>query len=61
MVKSSVFGLDFISQKTEMERPLGLCYKLHMMGITTAGPTYMYGENMSVIYNTPQTESTLKK
>jgi hypothetical protein len=39
----------------------GIRYKLRMMVIPIAGPTYGYGDNMSVIYNTQQPESTLKK
>ena len=44
-----------------MEHIRGLRYKIHIMGTPIAGPTYMYGENMSVIYNTYRPESTLKK
>ena len=32
-----------------------------MMGVPLTGPTYVYGNNMSVIYNTSRPESTLKK
>jgi len=32
-----------------------------MMGIEIDGPTYTYGDNMSVIHNTQRPESTLKK
>ena len=32
-----------------------------MMGIPIAGPSSMYGDNMSVIHNTQRPESTLKK
>ena len=32
-----------------------------MMGVPLTGPTYMYGDKMSVIYNTSRPESTLKK
>jgi hypothetical protein len=32
-----------------------------MMGMEIAGPTYAYGDNMSVIHNTQQPESRLKK
>jgi hypothetical protein len=31
------------------------------MGVTIAGLTYIYGNNMSVIHNTQQPESKLKK
>ena len=44
-----------------MERLRSLCYKLRMICIPIEGPTYMYEENMSVIYNTSQPDSTLKK
>jgi len=32
-----------------------------MMGIAISGPTYIYGDNMSVIYNMQRPESTLSK
>ncbi len=31
------------------------------MGVPIAGPTYVYGNNMSVIHKTQRQESTLKK
>ena len=31
------------------------------MGVPIEGPAYVYGDNMSVIYNTPRLESILKK
>ena len=31
------------------------------MGINVLGPTYIYGDNQSVLYNTTIPESTLKK
>ena len=39
----------------------GLCYKLRMMGIPCEGPTYIYGDNQSVLANTTNPDSTLKK
>ena len=47
--------------KHGMERLRGLCYKLRMMGVPVMGPSYIYGDNMSVINNTQRPESTLKK
>ena len=32
-----------------------------MMGIPIDGPSYLYGDNMSVLHNTQKPESTLKK
>jgi len=47
--------------KVGIEKLRGLRYKLHMMGIVISGPTYIYGDNMSVIHNTQRPASTLRK
>ena len=60
-IESSVFGAEFVAMKTGMEELRGLRYKLRMMGVPVSGPSYIYGDNMSVIYNTQRPESTLKK
>jgi len=60
-IESSVFGAEFVAMKNGMEATRGLRYKLRMMGIPVEGPTYIYGDNMSVIHNTQRPESTLKK
>ena len=60
-VESSVFGAEFAAMKSGMERLRGLRYKLHMMGVSLSGPSYIYGDNISVIHNTQRPESTLKK
>ena len=39
----------------------GLRYKLRMMGIPVEEPTYIFGDNQSVLANTSAPESTLKK
>ena len=46
------FGAEFIATKTGVEALRGIRYKLRMMGVPLTGPTYIYGENMSIIYNT---------
>ena len=60
-VENSVFGSEFIAMRTGLETVQGLRYKLRMMGIPLNSPTYIYGDNMSVIHNTSKPESTLKK
>jgi hypothetical protein len=47
--------------KTASEANRGFRYKLRMMGIPIDGPTYTFGDNMSVIHNTTAPESMLKK
>ena len=60
-IETSVFGAEFVAMKIGMEALRGLRYKLRMMGIPLTGPSFIYGDNMSVIYNTQRPESTLKK
>ena len=60
-VETSVFGAEFVAMKHGIEAVRGLRYKLRMMGIEIDGPTYVYGDNMSVVHNTSKPESTLKK
>ena len=50
-----------MAMKQGMEDVRGLCYKLRMMGVQISGPTYVFGDNMSVIHNTQRPESTLRK
>ena len=47
--------------KIGIETTKGLRYKLRVMGVPLSGPTYVYGDNMSVIHNTQRPESTLNK
>ena len=56
-----MFGAEFVNMKQGMEYVRGLRYKLQMMGLIISGPTFVYGNNMSVIHNTQRPESTLQK
>jgi hypothetical protein len=60
-VETSSFGSEFCAMKQCTEYVRGLRYKLRMMGIPCDGPTYIYGDNKSVLFNTTIPESTLKK
>ena len=60
-IETSVFGAEFVAMKQGMETLRGLRYKLRMMGVPISGPSYIYGDNMSVIHNTQRPDSTLKK
>ena len=60
-VETSVFGAEFVALKNGIETLRGIRYKLRMMGVPISGPSYCYGDNMSVIHNTQRPESTLKK
>ena len=60
-VETSVFGAEFVAMKQGIETLRGLRYKLRMMGIAISGPSYIYGDNMSVVNNSSKPESTLNK
>jgi hypothetical protein len=60
-IETSVFGAEFVAMKNGMEALRGLRYKVRMMGVHLDGPCYINGDNMSVIHNTQQPESVLKK
>ena len=60
-IEGSVFGVEFVAMKTGAKSLRGIRYKLRMMGVPLTRPTYVYGDNMSAIYNTSRPESTLKK
>ena len=60
-VEGAVFGAKFFAMKQGIEALRGIRYKLRMVGVPVDRPTYVYGDNMSVIYNTSKPESRLKK
>ena len=60
-VETSVFGAEFFTMKQDINALRGLRYKLRMMGIPLLGPSYIHGDNMSVIYNSSRPGSVLRK
>ena len=60
-IETSVFGAEFVAMKQGMETLRGLRYKLRMMGVPISGPSFIYGDNLSVVRNTQRPESTLRK
>ena len=60
-VETSVFSAEFVAMKQDIDAPRGLRYKLRMMGIPISGHLYIYGDNMSVVYNTSRPESVSRE
>ena len=60
-VESSAVGAEFSAMKSGMEHLRGLRYKLRLMDVPLSVPSYIYGDNMSVIHNTQRPEYTFKK
>lgn len=60
-VESIVFGAEFVAMKQGIEALCGVRCKLRMMGIPIIGPSYIWGDNLSVIKILSKSESTLNK
>jgi hypothetical protein len=60
-VEFSSIGSEFVEMKQCCEYLRGLRYKLRMLGNPVNGPCYIYGDNQSVMANTTEPGSTLKK
>ena len=60
-VVPSSFGAEFIAMKQCCEYLRGLRYKLRMLGIPVEGPSFIFGDNQSVLANTSVPESQIKK
>ena len=60
-VQTSTFGSEFIAMKECCEYLRGLRYKLRMMGIPCEFPSYIFGDNQSVLVNSTVPESMLRK
>ena len=59
--ETSTFGSEFVAMKQAAEYIRGLRYKLRMMGIPCEEPTFIFGDNQSVLANTTAPDSQLKK
>jgi hypothetical protein len=60
-IESSTLGSEFFALKIVIEMNEALRYKLRMMGIPCNRPTYIMGDNQSVLANASVPDSTLKK
>ena len=58
---TSTFGSEFVAMKQVPEYVRGLLYKLQTMGIPVNKPAFVFGNNQSVLVNTMNPGSTIKK
>ena len=60
-VETSTFGSEMMAMKQAADYIRGFRYKLRMFGIPVEEPSYIYGDNQSVLAVSTRPESTLKK
>jgi hypothetical protein len=61
LVETIVFGAEFVTKKIGTEAVISIRFKLRMMGVDLVGPRFVQGDNMSVVHNTSNPASTLKR
>jgi len=60
-VETSTYGSKLIASRVAVNLIVEMRYKLRMLGVPFEGPSYMLGDNMSVVLNTTIPSSPLKK
>jgi hypothetical protein len=60
-VETDTYGSEFMVARQASEQIMALRYTLRMMGIPIDGPTWMFGDNASVITSSTVPQSTLNK
>jgi hypothetical protein len=60
-VETATYGSEFMVARQAVEQILDLRYTLHMMGIPIDGPSWLFGDNQSVITSSTIPTSTLNR
>ena len=60
-VESAVYGSEFMAGRLAVEQIMELRYMFVMLGVPIDGPTYLFGDNMSMVTSSTVPSSSLKK
>ena len=60
-VETATFGSEFMAARIAVDQIVDLCYTLRMLGVPLTGPSFVFGDNQSVINSVSIPQSTLKK
>ena len=60
-IETSTYGAEFIAMKTAVEEVISVRYMLRCLGVKVTKPTFILGDNRSVILNSTVPSSLLKK
>ena len=60
-VETATYGSEFMAMRIGTEQIIELRYMLRMLGVPIEGPSWIFGDNQSVIINSTLPSSTLKK
>jgi len=60
-VETATYGSEFMAMRIGIEQIIELRYMLRMLGVPVVGPSWAFGDNMSVVMSSTIPSSTLKK
>ena len=60
-VETATYGSEFVAARVASEHIIDLRYTLRMLGVPLDGPSFMFGDNMSVVTSSTVPSSSLKK
>lgn len=60
-VETATYGSEFMAMRIGTEQIMELRYMLRMLGVPVTGPSWIFGDNKSVVINSTVPSSTLKK
>ena len=60
-IETSTYGAEFMAMKTAVEEVISIRYMLRCLGVKVTAPTNILGDNRSVIINSTEKDSLLKK
>ena len=60
-VESATYGSEFMAAHQSMEQIIGLCYTLCMFGVPIHGPSWLFGDNKSIVTSSTIPQSSLNK
>ena len=60
-VETATYGSEFVAARTATEQIIDLRYTLRMLGVPLDGPSWLFGDNQSVVTSSTIPHSTLSK
>ena len=60
-VETAVYGSEFMAGRLAVEQIMELRYMFVMLGVPIEGPTYLFGDNLSMVTSSTIPSSSLKK
>ena len=60
-VETATYGSEFVAARIATEQIIDLRYTLRMLGVPLEGPSWMFGDNQSVVTSSTIPHSTLSK